>query len=172
MNAFITLLPILAIRYALLIFLNKEAFVRAAHFAPLQGKERVAFGVYQVTLILFAVALMFHKIKTGSAWFYSGFAVYGLGLILYARSMVDYARPKSTGLNTGGLYRLSRNPMYVAFFLCLLGCVLMSASWLLLVLLGLFQVSSHWIILSEERWCIREFGKEYTAYMDRVRRYL
>lgn len=48
----------------------------------------------------------------------------------------------------------------------------MSASWLLLVLLGLFQVSSHWIILSEERWCVREFGDEYTAYMGRVRRYL
>ncbi len=172
MNAFITLLPILAIRYALLVFLNKEAFVRAAHFAPLQGKERIAFWVYQVTLILFAVALMFHKIKTSSVWFYAGAAVYGLGLALYARSMVDYARPKTIGLNTGGLYRLSRNPMYVAFFLCLLGCALMPASWILLVLLGLFQVSSHWIILSEERWCIREFGEEYTAYMGRVRRYL
>ena len=172
MNAFITLLPILAIRYALLIFLHKEAFVRAAHFAPLQGKERLAFWVYQVTLILFAAALMFHKIKTASHWFYAGAAVYGLGLALYARSMIDYARPKTTGINTGGLYRLSRNPMYVAFFLCLLGCALLSASLALLVLLAIFQLSSHWIILSEERWCIKEFREEYLVYMEQVRRYL
>jgi protein-S-isoprenylcysteine O-methyltransferase Ste14 len=35
-----------------------------------------------------------------------------------------------------------------------------------------FQISSHWIILSEERWCVKQFGDEYIDYMKRVRRYI
>ena len=49
---------------------------------------------------------------------------------------------------------------------------LMSGSWILFALLALFQIASHWIILSEERWCIREFGEEYVRYMRKVRRYI
>jgi protein-S-isoprenylcysteine O-methyltransferase Ste14 len=40
------------------------------------------------------------------------------------------------------------------------------------VLLIFFQISAHWIILSEERWCIKKFGEEYIKYMNRVRRYI
>ncbi|HQO42689.1 MAG TPA: methyltransferase, partial [Bacillota bacterium] len=70
------------------------------------------------------------------------------------------------------LYRISRNPMYIAYFICLLGCVLISKSWALFTLLIVFQISSHWIILSEERWCIKKFGEEYMRYMNKVRRYI
>jgi protein-S-isoprenylcysteine O-methyltransferase Ste14 len=35
-----------------------------------------------------------------------------------------------------------------------------------------FQISAHWIILSEERWCVNKFGQEYINYMNKVRRYI
>ena len=71
-----------------------------------------------------------------------------------------------------GLYRFSRNPMYVSYFVYFAGCVLLTRSRLLAALVLLFQLSEHWIILAEERWCREQFGAPYEAYRKRVRRYL
>ncbi len=62
--------------------------------------------------------------------------------------------------------------MYVAYFIYFLGCVFLTQSIILLTLLMVFQISAHWIILSEERWCINKFGGEYKKYMNEVRRYI
>ena len=172
MSAFVTAIPIIIIRYAFLNILNKEALKRAAYFAPLVGRERIAYWVYQVTTLFIMVDLILLKIKVDSDWFYIGVVTYSFGLVLYAISMLDYARPKANGINVNGLYRISRNPMYIAYFICLFGCVLISNSWTLFTLLIVFQISSHWIILSEERWCIKKFGEEYMRYMDKARRYI
>jgi len=172
MSAFIAFIPILLIRFVLLGVVNKAALPRAALFAPLEGKEKIAYWIYQITTLLIVVALVFLKIRTDSEGFLIGAAVYGLGLVLYGKATADFAQPKTNGINVSGLYRISRNPMYVAYFICLLGCALMSGSWILFALLALFQIASHWIILSEERWCIREFGEEYVRYMRQVRRYI
>jgi protein-S-isoprenylcysteine O-methyltransferase Ste14 len=172
MSAFVTVIPIIIIRYALLSIFNKEALTRAAFFAPLVGWERIAYWVYQVTTMFILVDLILLKVRIDSDWFYIGVVIYGFGLVLYAISMADYARPKINGINVNGLYRISRNPMYIAYFICIFGCVLISNSWTLFILLMTFQVSSHWIILSEERWCIKKFGEEYMRYMNKVRRYI
>jgi len=70
-----------------------------------------------------------------------------------------------------GLYRVSRHPTYVAYFIYFSGCVLLTNSLVLFILLIVFQVSAHWIILSEERWCVKEFGQEYIEHMKKARRY-
>jgi protein-S-isoprenylcysteine O-methyltransferase Ste14 len=172
MNAFLIVIPILLTRYGLLSILNGEALKRAGFFAPLIGREKVAFWVYQITTILIILKLLFLKIRTDSDWFYIGMVIYSLGLVLYMVSIVNYAKPKMNGINLNGLYRISRNPMYIAYFIYFFGCVLLTHSWILLALLIVFQVSAHWIILSEERWCIRKFGEEYIKYMNKVRRYI
>ena len=40
-----------------------------------------------------------------------------------------------------------------------------------MALVIMFQISAHWIILSEERWCLDRFGEAYEEYMKKVRRY-
>ncbi len=172
MNAFITVIPIFLIRYGLLGVVNRKALGRAAHTPVPDGREAAPFWVYQlsnVLIVLYPIAL---KVRTGSRWFVVGLAVYVLGIVLYAASVMDFARPETNGVNLNGLYRFSRNPMYVASFVYFAGCVLLTRSLALLGLLVVFQVSTHWIILSEERWCVRQFGEEYVRYMRRVRRYV
>ncbi len=172
MSAFVLAIPIIIIRYVFLSMLSKEALKRAAYFAPLVGRERIAYWVYQAATLLIMLNLILLRIKVDTDWFYIGAATYSFGLVLYAMSMLDYARPKTNGINVNGLYRISRNPMYIAYFICLLGCALISSSWTLFTYLIVFQISSHWIILSEERWCIKIFGEEYSRYMNKVRRYI
>ena len=99
-----------------------------------------------------------------SVFFYVGMAIYLLGLALCAISMRDFARPDASGMNTKGLYRYSRNPMYVAYFICFLGIAFLTKSMIFILILVIFQTAAHWIILSEERWCLEKFGKSYQDY--------
>jgi protein-S-isoprenylcysteine O-methyltransferase Ste14 len=172
MNAVLTVIPLLLIRFGLLSILDKASLKRAAFFAPLIGKEKVAYLFYQLTNSLLIVYLCFLKITTDCNWLYAGAVIYGLGVVLCFISVVNYAKPKENGINLKGLYRISRNPMYVAYFIYFLGCVLLTRSLVLLVILIVFQISAHWIIRSEERWCIQKFGEEYINYMNKVRRYI
>ena len=75
------------------------------------------------------------------------------------------------GLNTGGIYKVSATRMYAGYFVYFCGCAALTRSALLFAALLVFQLAAHWIILSEERWCIGQFGEEYLDYMKRVRRY-
>lgn len=172
MNGFLLLIPLILIRYGLLRLLNKESLKRAAFFPPVIGKEKVAFWFYQISTILLFLYSCFLRIDINSPWFYPGIAVYGLGILLCAVSMLNFAEPAKNGINSKGLYRVSRNPIYVSYFIYFTGCILLTQSLGLLLLVVVFQVSSHWIIRSEERWCIREFGEEYICYMEKVRRYI
>jgi protein-S-isoprenylcysteine O-methyltransferase Ste14 len=92
-------------------------------------------------------------------------------LVLYGMSIVQFARPDAGGINRSGLYAVSRNPMYVAFFLYFLGACMVTRSWLLLAILLVFQVSVHFMILAEERWCRETFGETFDKYMEKVSRY-
>lgn len=172
MSGFLLLIPFILIRFGLLSILNKEGLKRAAFFAPLIGSEKAAYWFYQISNILIVVYLFFLKITTDPYWFYAGLVTYGLGVLLCLASVSNFSKPAENGINLKGLYRISRNPMYVSYFIYFLGCVLLTQSLLLFAILMVFQISAHWIILSEERWCIKKFGEEYKNYMNKVRRYI
>ncbi len=172
MNGFLLIIPFLLIRFGLLSILDKEALKRAALFAPVIGSERVAYWFYQISNILIFVYICTLKITADSHKLALGIAIYGIGLFLCFWSVLNFSRPTENGINLKGLYRVSRNPMYVSYFVYFLGCVFLTQSKVLFVIVLVFQISAHWIILSEERWCIQKFGKEYLDYMDKVRRYV
>ncbi len=172
MNAILTVIPLILIRFVLLSIVDKESLKRAAFFAPLVGKEKAAYWLYQISNIMIFVYLYFLNIKTDSYWFYIGLAIYGLGVILCIFSVLNFAKPEENGINLKGLFQVSRNPLYVAYFIYFFGCVLLTQSLILLAILLVFQISAHWIIKSEERWCIQKFGEEYINYMNKVRRYI
>ena len=75
-------------------------------------------------------------------------------------------------LRTDGIYRASRNPMYLAFYMVTL------ASWLATprpanIICGLVGMYIHHrIVLAEERFLLEQHGALYEAYRNKVRRYL
>lgn len=155
MNGFFLLIPFFLIRFALTAALSREALGRAARFAPVRGRERAAYYIYQLSNAGIVLYPAFLTVQADASWIFCG------GLLCYGG-----------GLNTNGLYRISRNPMYLAYFVCFLGMALLTRSPALLGLTLVFQASAHWIILAEERWCLEQFGQAYGQYMARVRRYL
>lgn len=74
-------------------------------------------------------------------------------------------------LVTGGIFALSRNPIFVAFNLFILGVFLINGT-LILLILGLLQIALlHYQILEEERFLTGRFP-EYAAYCKRTPRYV
>jgi protein-S-isoprenylcysteine O-methyltransferase Ste14 len=72
-----------------------------------------------------------------------------------------------------GLYRFSRNPMYVAVVLVLLGWALAFRSWALAVYALAVGAGFHLrVILGEEPWLARTFGEEWLRYRSEVPRWL
>jgi len=151
--------------------INKIAFHRAGFFPQTKGKERVAYYIYQLTTIFLLFYLIFENIQLKTTYNYIGLILFLIGGLLYMKAIIDFAKPEDNGLNLRGLYRYSRNPMYVSFFLYFLGCSILIESLIYFVVLMIFQVSVHFLILSEERWCRKNFGQAYEKYKGSVRRY-
>lgn len=171
MNAFLLMIPFFFIRFTLMQVINKETISRTAVFAPRQGKENAAYLFYQITNIFIMLYPLFLKIQLDRPTFLIGLIFYVLGITGLVFSVLAFAKPDPTGLNRKGIYQYSRNPMYVGYFLYFLGSAIITRSILLTLAVFMFQLSAHWIILSEERWCLNKFKEDYADYMRQVRRY-
>jgi len=76
-------------------------------------------------------------------------------------------------LVSSGLYRITRNPMYVCVLLSILGIALHTgASVLLAYAAGFVIVVTLFVRFHEEPFLRREFGEEYDRYRARVPRWL
>ncbi len=94
------------------------------------------------------------------------------GLFVRAGTQIIPFRPVSS-LVTGGVYRLSRNPMYLGMALVLLGCALTVGALSALVVPLLYMVIVEVRFIHYEERMLRDlFPDEYSAYCVRVRRWL
>ncbi|MDA5134285.1 methyltransferase family protein [Psychrobacter sp. ANT_H3] len=83
------------------------------------------------------------------------------------------ALEKVSSLVTSGIYRYSRNPMYLGLVLILLGWAFYLSHFLSFVLLPVFILyMTRFQIQPEEQMMARKFGKTYQAYLNKVRRWI
>lgn len=76
-------------------------------------------------------------------------------------------------LVTSGVFRLTRNPMYVGLAAAYAGVAALLGSWWPLALLPLVLVAvDRLVIAREEPYLARALGAQYEAYRRRVRRWL
>lgn len=101
-------------------------------------------------------------------------AVSGVYAFRQAQTTVDPTKPDaSSTLVTSGIYRFTRNPMYVGFTLCLTALSAYLASPLSLALVILFSwFLTRFQIMPEERILKGVFGQAYQDYCNKVRRWL
>lgn len=91
-----------------------------------------------------------------------------------ARTTINPLRPQNTtALVTSGIYRHTRNPMYVGLTLVLLGwAAFLAAALPLAGPVAFVLYISRFQIAPEERVLLGKFGAEYQEYMSRVRRWV
>jgi len=136
-----------------------------------------AAGMWAVSQVLPGLHFSF----PGAVWLATGIAVVGivisiLGVIEFrgAGTTVDPRVPEqSASLVTSGVYRHSRNPMYTGFLLVLSGWGVFLGSFPSLLFIPAFVVyMNRFQIIPEERFMRASFGKSYSEYSSRVRRWV
>jgi protein-S-isoprenylcysteine O-methyltransferase Ste14 len=101
-----------------------------------------------------------------------GFALLFAGRSVLGDSFRIGSPRESTGLKQTGLYRFSRNPMYVGVYATLCAAVVRTFNPLLLLAAVYVIAVHHRIVLAEEEQLRRALGEQYRAYCSRVRRYV
>ena len=105
--------------------------------------------------------------------------IIGLSITLYCvyRFIVDgrgtlSPAHRTKALVVKGLYKYSRNPMYVGMLSVLMGEVLFTGSWRLLVYTIAVGIAFHlFVIFIEEPRLTRDFKTDYLTYMNKVKRW-
>jgi protein-S-isoprenylcysteine O-methyltransferase Ste14 len=102
----------------------------------------------------------------------SGFALLYLGRFTMGDSFRLGTPKEDTSLKVDGLFRLSRNPMYVGMYATMTASALYTLSPVV-ILLAVFVIAiHHTIVLAEEVHMQKVFGRKYLDYYCRVQRYI
>lgn len=106
-----------------------------------------------------------------------GWTVFSVGTIILLVSWFRLGTKPSFGLDegklqTGGLYRYSRNPQMVGYSLMLIAIVIAYFSWMIIVWFGLYLFTMAFMIQSEEEFLSRLYGEDYKNYTNKVPRIL
>ncbi|MEO6432572.1 MAG: isoprenylcysteine carboxylmethyltransferase family protein [Sphingomicrobium sp.] len=79
----------------------------------------------------------------------------------------------SSAIVSDGIYRFTRNPMYVGMALVMIGLALIIGSPASLAMVAVAViVVDRYVIRREEAYLVQKFGTDYTNYRRRVRRWL
>lgn len=109
-------------------------------------------------------------------FFLVGMSLVGSGgfLFLKARTTVDPTKPdKASKLVTSGIYRFTRNPMYLGMLFVLVGWAVFLSNVLSLLCAGAFILyMTEFQIKPEEKALSALFGTEYETFKAKVRRWL
>ncbi len=139
--------------------------------------------IYLVGLLL---GLLLHylypvKVLPAAISVWSGVLLILISVLMVLSAMLAFrrvgtspdVRKPTTAISTDGVYRWSRNPMYVSLALLYLGIAAwVNSLWILLLLVPVFVVVDQGVIKREERYLEKKFGDEYLRYKSQVRRWV
>ena len=110
-------------------------------------------------------------------------ALAAVGLLFAAPAVLAFRRARTTinpvdinaasALVTGGIFGVTRNPMYAGMLFVLLGwMVFLAAPWGVFGPVGFMLFITRFQIMPEERVMAGKFGTQYAEYRQRTRRWL
>jgi len=119
-------------------------------------------------------AHVFPRYLSGAALAVGGFVLIAMGTrrFLAAGTNIPPTLP-TTALVVDGIYRRTRNPLYLGMTLVYLGLGVAAASlWTIGLVVPLIWVINVGVVAREERYLERKFGDAYRFYKARVRRWI
>jgi protein-S-isoprenylcysteine O-methyltransferase Ste14 len=120
-------------------------------------------------------------IREESGLWLTGLVVVIAAVCLVLIAVLQFLRAKThlepwqptTFIIQSGIFRFSRNPIYLAFCIATPGCgLLLNSWWVLAAVLPLIYLLQQLVIRHEEIYLEQKFGETYLAYKRRVRRWL
>lgn len=168
LNGFILIIPLLFIRLVIPKYINKKSLSKLEYFPETIGFEKIALTTYFITNTFLIFSPIIIKIQIDYLWI--GLIIYVVGAVFMLLSVITFS--KDQNIVTKGIYKISRNPMYIGYFLIFIANSIIMNSVLYLTITVIYQIAVHFLIISEERWCQLVFKDEYLDYKKSTRRYL
>lgn len=117
-------------------------------------------------------------VSTVAGWV--GLSVGVVALVFFIYTLASFGRSFRVGIDvndpgklvTSGAFALSRNPIYVCFFLGFCGLFLVHCNLVIAVVLAGFALVIHRQVLREEKFLASHYGAAFEEYRKQVRRYL
>ena len=112
---------------------------------------------------------------------YVGLFMTFVGFLLGIGAFVEFRKARTTldphssvqQVVTSGIYRFTRNPIYLGFLLMVIGLPLNSGLYWGIVMTPFYVLLMNRLVIQhEEAYLAKKFGKAYTNYTSRVRRWL
>ena len=170
-NGWIITAFIAIISYGPMVF-GGEASKRLVNFSFSSTRGKVLSAVMMVLFLLWLIYPFFLRIRVGTAAFYIGSGLLALGSVCSVISFINYFSTPLDQTIEKGMYRISRNPIYVFTTLMFVGMALTLHSWVIGISLVMNLIMQHFIILEEEVYCENTYGDSYRMFKARVPRYL
>ncbi len=140
--------------------------------ANLSKAKKLLFSSSKLILLPAGIYSIFLPLKLGTLWFYIGLPITLVGMITTAMVLADWTRTPTTEPITTGLYRYSRNPMYLTMFVLYLGVSIATGSWIFLLVSVFLIVGCVSFVGVEEQGCLKQYGEVYRQYMDRTPKWI
>ena len=156
--------------------LHEKCLYRVVVFPPLVPLTTVVSSILMqafLPLQLFALLTVFVRLPIGAVLLGAGIGMMASG----RRALTRNGTHVQTSLPTlvlveSGIYRWTRNPLYVGGCLVMFGVAFLCAlDWLPLIFPLSLMVMHFGIVKREELYLERKFGDEYLSYASRVPRY-
>lgn len=108
----------------------------------------------------------------GAILFAAGLAMVIVSLAQLGRSAAVGLPARKTELKTDGLFRLTRNPIYLGAFIMCAGSCLAAAHPVNVLLFGIAAAVHTGIVRREEKFLEQRFGQRWLDYKQRVPRFI
>ena len=169
-NAWILIIPLILFWICGVKFLFSKRMPETA--PPSERKNKILSYLLVILMFVSFIYSIFMPLKLGTIWFYIGLIVYLAGLVLIAITMINFASTPMNKPVTEGVYRYSRNPMFIGWFLLYFGIAIACISWVYLVITVLFILITAYLSPFEEAITLGHYGKAYKEYMKRTTKWI
>lgn len=161
------------VSWLVMAFVPSKARKKVLTYVPSQNKrEKASLTISRIFRVLAYAVAPFTPVNAGTWNFYAGTFLYAAGLILSTLALWQFSRADTEKPITSGLYRYSRHPMQVMFYLLCIGVLLASANLYLSICVFVYMLSFYPSFSLQEAYCREKYGAEYTAYQNRTPRLL
>jgi len=110
-----------------------------------------------------------------------GIIILFVGWTIVYKSKIEFKKYKQkSGINNDikeiintGIYRRSRNPIYLAVLILNIGLsLIINSIWILIDTIIIAWMLNHFLIKKEERFLEKEFGGKYVEYKNKVKKWI
>ena len=169
-NAWILIIPLILFWICGVKFLFSKRMPETA--PPSKRKNKILSYLLVILMFVSFIYSIFMPLKLGTIWFYIGLIVYLAGLVLIVITMINFAATPMNKPVTKGVYRYSRNPMFIGWFLLYFGIAIACISWIYIVITVLFILITAYLSPFEEAITLEHYGKAYEEYMNRTPKWI